>query len=216
MSLLDDLKQQAQSQAIDHEQLRQEQERKQREVDEGLRRAFSYFYELTEQLKVIRPANSHRYLIWGVGEWAGLTFDKAATDLRTKRIDATEVAAMLEFAVIWQAPQALVASYTSQAEANYLKDKLWQLGCRLEEKITRNAEARAVRFTVNIEPVLPTRVRFEGLHEEGRIKLTVRNLDELREDSIVIEPKECGPALCEQLACVLLGKPGQIATLLKR
>jgi hypothetical protein len=216
MSLLDDLKQQAQSRAVDNAQERVAREQSMAAVDDALRRVFAWLYELTEQLKVLRPDNPHSYLIWGVGEWRGMTFDKVAVDMRMKRIDAVERAGSVEFAVIWQAPQPLVASYTSQSEANYLKDKLWQLGCRLEEKITRNAENRFVRSTLQIEPLLPTRWRFEGLHEEGQIRLTVRNLDELREDTVLIAPDACGPALCEELASVLLGKPGQIATLLKR
>ncbi|MBB5192489.1 hypothetical protein HNQ50_003230 [Silvimonas terrae] len=216
MSLLDDLKKQAQSRAVDDAQVRAEREQRVTAVDEALRRAFAWLYELTEQLKVLRPDNPRRYLIWGVGEWQGLTFDKAAVDMRMTRIEAVDRASSIEFAVIWHAPQPLMASYTSQSEAGYLKDKLWQLGCRLEEKIIRNAENRFVRAVLEIEPVLPTRWRFEGLHEEGQIRLTVRNLDELREDTVLIAPDACGPALCEELACALLGKPNQVAALLKR
>ncbi|WP_255987959.1 hypothetical protein [Chitinolyticbacter albus] len=216
MSLLDELKKQAQNRAVDDAEARALRAQRLADINASLRDVFNYLYELTEQLKVIRPANPYRYRIWGVGEWENLQFDKVAVDLRQKRVDEADHADTLEFAVVWLAAQPLKASYGSQSEANYLKDKLWNLGCRLEEKLQRTPEGRFLRAVITVEPFLPMRWRFEALHGEGNIRLTVRNLDDLREDIVVLTPAECTPALCEELARALLGQPNHAAQLLRR
>ncbi|WP_035059584.1 hypothetical protein [Andreprevotia chitinilytica] len=216
MGLLDELKQQAESTAANHAQEKANYQRNVVAVDAALRQVFAYLDELVQQLRVIKPTNAHRYHIWGVGEWTMLAFERAAVDMRKKSIDSADWANTLEFAVMWKARAPFSASYGSQSEANYLKDKLWNLGLKLEEKIVKNAEAKFQRAIIHIEPHLPTRLRFEADFNTGQIQLTVRNLDGLQEDVVVLEPEQCNTTLCEELAKSLLGRPSKVAELLKR
>jgi len=216
MGLLDELKQQAQSAAANETDAKAQLRRHIEVVDTALRQVFGYLDELVPQLRVIKPVNPHTFKAWGAGEWTQLAFENAAVNLRQANIDNVDWFSLVEFGVNWRAPRPLTASFSSQVEAKFLKDRLWHLGCKLEEKIVRTPEERFLRANITVEPKLPTRLRFEAQFETGKIQLTVRNLDQLGEDIVQLTPEECNVTLCEELAKTLLGRPSQAAALLKR
>ncbi|KAF0811407.1 hypothetical protein IGB42_04105 [Andreprevotia sp. IGB-42] len=216
MGLLDELKQQAQSAAANEKDAKAQLRSNLEAIDAALRAVFAYLDELVEQLRVIKPTNAHTFKAWSAGEWTNLAFENAAVNLRQTSIENVDWYSLIEFGINWRAPRPLKVSFGSQVEAQFLKDRLWHLGCRLEEKITKTAEERFQRSAITVEPMLPTRLRFEAQIETAKIQLTVRNLDQLGEDVLLLDPAECNPALCEELAKTLLGRPSQINALLKR
>ncbi|SMC28988.1 hypothetical protein SAMN02745857_03528 [Andreprevotia lacus DSM 23236] len=216
MGLLDELKKQAESAAANDSDAKARLRANIEQIDEALRQVFAYLDELVPQLRTIKPSNPHTFKAWSAGEWTQLAFENCAVNFRREKIDDVEWVHLVEFALGWRAPRPLQVSFGSQVEAQFLKDRLWQLGCKLEEKITRASDQRFQRSAITVEPKLITRFRFEAQFEAGKIQLTVRNLDQLHEDVLLLTPAECNHTLCEELAKTLLGRPSQINALLKR
>ncbi|WP_028452693.1 hypothetical protein [Chitinilyticum aquatile] len=216
MGLLDELKQQAEAAQRDAELTLAQLHANCTAIDGALRAVFKTFYELNEQLKLIPLESPHVWRFWGVGEWQGLRKERSAVDMRLKKTEGREFADSVDLVIRWLAPSPLTASYGSQGETSYMKDKLWALGLQFDERIQKNEEGRFVRASLLIEPQLLTRLHFEALPQKGLIRLIVRNLDRLQEDVIELAPADCTPELGEELLKAALGKPNTAGQLLGR
>jgi hypothetical protein len=215
MGLLDDLKQQAESVQTDDAEQRRVYLANMGLIEAAMGSAIAYFYELANQLKVVKPVSPHVYRVWGVGEFTRLNMTLAAANSRNKSLEGKDLPDYIEFIVEWQGAEPLRTICSAQSAAKHLKEQLWQYGCKLEEKVQAAADGKFIRAAITIAPVVPTRFRFDAVYETGKIRLNIRNLANLGEDQHVLSPAQCTPALCEELAKAMLGKPHQLAELLR-
>lgn len=214
MGLLDDLKQQAASVETDSAEQRRVYLANMSLIDGAMRAVLAYFYELANQLKVVKPASPHTYRVWGVGEFTQMNMTLAAANSRNKSLEGGDHPDYVEFIVEWQGREPLRTVCSSQSAAKHLKEQMWQYGCKLEEKIQAAPDGKFIRSAITIEPLVPTRFRFDAVYETGKIRLNIRNLANLGEDQHLLSPAQCTPVLCEELAKAMLGKPHHLAELL--
>jgi hypothetical protein len=215
MGLLDDLKQQAASVETDSAEQRRVYLENIGLIDEAMRAVLAYFYELANQLKVVKPTSPHTYRVWGVGEFTQMNLMLAAANSRSKSLENKDHPDYVEFIVEWSGRESLRTVCSSQSAAKHLKEQMWQYGCKLEEKIQAAPDGKFIRSAITIAPVVPTRFRFDALYDSGKVRLNVRNLTNLGEDQYQLSPEQCTTALCEELAKAMLGKPHQLAELLR-
>lgn len=214
MGLLDELKQQATAVQQNDALERERKAANVAQIQPAMSRVYEYYRVLAEQLKVVCPNSPHTYRIFGVGELNNAQMLDAATRSRTQQIDGVYCYEYIEFAVNWRAGAPLQVAYTSVNEAQYLKERLWRFGCKVDEKIVKNADGKMLRIVLTISPEFPTRLRFESDIAAGTVKLNLRNLEDFIDDWQVLTPDQCSPALFEELAKALLGKPHQLKSLL--
>ena len=82
MGLLDDLKQQAQTVVSDGAEQRRVYLANMALIDGAMRVVLAYFFDLANQLKVVKPASPHIYRVWGVGEFSQMQMTLAAANSR--------------------------------------------------------------------------------------------------------------------------------------
>lgn len=214
MGLLDDLKQQAQTVVTDGAEQRRVYLANMTLIDGAMRVVLAYFFDLANQLKVVKPASPHIYRVWGVGEFSQMQMTLAAANSRDKPLEGGSHPDYIEFLVEWQGRESLRTVCSSQSAAKHLKEQMWQYGCKLEEKIQTAPDGKFIRSAITIASLVPTRFRFDAVYETGKIRLNIRNLANLGEDQHLLTPAQCTPVLCEELAKAMLGKPHQLAELL--
>jgi hypothetical protein len=212
MDFLNQLKQNAQALQQDNAAERERDAQNLALIQEQMAQIFEYFHALAEQLQVLKPQSPHTYLIFGVGEFSGVAMKDCITRARSFQVENKNYYEYIEFSINWLARAPLQASYTSLNEVKYLKDRLWNFGCKVEEKFYKNADGKLLKTTVMVLPEFPTRLRFENDYKAGTIRLNIRNLNKFEDDWQVLTPEQCNTGLYEDLAKALLGQANELAT----
>ena len=211
MDLLNELKQDAQALQQDNAAEREKDALNLALIQEQMAQIFEYFRTLAEQLQVLKPASPHTYLIFGVGEFSNVAMRDCMTRARSFQVEDTNYYEYIEFSINWLARMPLQVSYSSLNEVKYLKDRLWNFGCKVEEKLVKNADGKLLKTIVSILPEFPTRFRFENDYKAGTIRLNIRNLNNFEDDWQVLTPVQCCVGLYEDLAKEILGKPNELS-----
>ncbi|MBM5570805.1 MULTISPECIES: hypothetical protein [Deefgea] len=212
MDLLNELKQNAEALQQDNAAVREKDAKNLLLIQAQMTQIFEYFRSLAEQLQILKPPSPHTYLIFGIGEFSHVAMKDCMTRARSFQVEDKNYYEYIEFSINWLARSPLQASYTSNNEVKYLKDRLWNLGCKVEEKLIKNSDGKLVKTIVSILPEFPTRLRFENDYKSGTIRLNIRNLNKFEDDWQVLTPEQCSTELFEDLAKELLGKPNELAT----
>lgn len=211
MDFLNELKQNAQALQQDNTAECEKNAHNLALIQEQMGHIFEYFRTLSEQLQVLKPNSPHTYLIFGVGEFSGVTMKDCMTRARSFQVEDKNYYEYIEFSINWLARAPLQASYTSLNEVKYLKDRLWTFGCKIDEKLIKNSDGKLTKTIISILPEFPTRLRFENDYKSGTIRLNIRNLNKFEDDWQVFTPEQSGTGLFEDLAKALLGKPNALA-----
>lgn len=212
MDLLNELKQNAEALQQDNAAEREKDRKNLALIQAQMVQIFDYFRTLAEQLQVLKPQSPHTYLIFGLGEFSHAAMRDCMTRARSFQVEDINYYEYIEFSINWLARAPLQASYTSLNEVKYLKDRLWNFGCKVEEKSVKNSDGKLLKTIVSILPEFPTRLRFENDYKAGTIRLNIRNLNKFEDDWQVLTPEQCSTGLYEDLAKALLGKPNELTT----
>src|SRR4051812_35027308 len=105
MGLLDDLKKQAEmvkSQQLDQGALQAE---KVKTVEEKMKQAYAYLFDLLKQLQVVQPEHPFSFPVNGMGDLGGMRFLESFIDYRNKRIDDVEYFDRITFYLKWRRPE---------------------------------------------------------------------------------------------------------------
>ncbi|WP_027469202.1 hypothetical protein [Deefgea rivuli] len=210
MDLLNELKQNAEALQQDNAAEREKDAQNLALIQEQMGQIFEYFRSLAEQLQVLKPQSPHAYLIFGLGEFSHVAMKDCITRARSFQVEDINYYEYIEFSINWLARAPLQASYTSLNEVKYLKDRLWNFGCKIEEKFVKNADGKLLKTNITILPEFPTRLRFENDYKAGTIRLNIRNLNKFEDDWQVLTPEQCSTGLYEDLAKALLSKPNEL------
>jgi len=212
MGLLDDLKQQAESQRQQEQSSQEQKLQNYQALHNALLAASHYFSELAGSLNTIKPQVLRTFFIEASSKLENLNqVEYAVRDYRTTVENADYLnEVLLRFRCVGQ---GLVLRKESQAMVKLLREHLWSHNLRFECNETKNDRGmvESAVFTVNGE--VPATVSITGNRDNGMIRLRMKNVEKLGELDYQYEISEFTQEVLEEFAKLLLGKPNKFRTL---
>jgi len=214
MSLLDELKQQAE--ALRLEQQVSQDERSQHLVltHAMLKDALNYWVEVFNSLNVIRPVIPRGYYLdSGAARFDNLMqcdYNVNARNLTRDQRDYLEAIA-LRFRCVGDRKVTIVKH--SDQLVQQIREHLWMNNLKFDLREIRNERGYVEGgvFTVNCE--VPVMITITADLEDSRIKIVTANFETLGEYEYLYDYDEFGNQILEELAKAILGKPNAFRVL---
>jgi hypothetical protein len=216
MSLLDDLKQQAESLALRERAVQDNRSAKLQAAHSRLSAALQYWVEFFKTLNVVKPPVLRNYYLEGSNQLAGLVQCDYNVNGRRLTVDHRDYIDAIVLRFRCAAPGKIIIEKESQALVTRLQEHLWRHGLKFDLKETRGNGAYVERGTFSIQNEVVVTMTIAAEMDDAQIKLTVRNLPRLGEDTYVYDNDEFGPELFEEIGKAVLGQANQLRTLGRR
>lgn len=213
MSLLENLKKQAESvrqQAeVDADRLRENA----RAVDLALRVAFKYLDDFSRQMNVLQMPVETPYRIPEVAEFRDLRMQDFHADYRTGNVGGKD-----RFSEAYVSLRCVGKETTTVrqdvAKSRKLRDALWQFNVTHTVEEIRNLQGVVTAEVFRIRHDFPVQVSLEGDHDRGLLKLLARNLNEFGTLSYFLDARRFDEAGVEELAKQIIGQPSRLRELI--
>jgi hypothetical protein len=214
VGLLDDLKRQAEelkARDVDRaETLRANAEA----VDRALRHAFKYLNEMSQQLKLVKLPCPFSYELPKSGVISGLAFRDFSADYRTKHFMDKDYFGEVILVARGHADRVLSIK-KSPEEMDRFRDTLWQYNLVHKSEQFRDARRMVTHENFEVNCEVPLQARFEGDHENGRIKVSVKNVGGFAIDVFRLTAQELTDHAIEEFAKYFIGRPGEWTAIVK-
>ena len=217
MSLLDDLKQQADS-------LRQKQQVTQEEINQNLlaahaklNEALRYWVDLFNSLHVIKPVISRSYYLEsGAIKLENLLQCDYNVNGRRLTADHKDYIEAVVLRLRCLADQKLTIEKKSDPMVQRLREHIGSNNMKFDLKELRNERGYVERdiFTIAVE--VPVSITITADLEMARIKIATKNLERLGDCVYVYDFDEFGKDLLEELAKLIIAKPNNFRTMGRR
>lgn len=211
MSLLDELKKQAeqinQTDQQDAEEARREA-RYQEKLRPGLKAILSYLEDLTEQLKVVDPDVRHDYSLPGIGVLKGLRQGDYIVKADTK--DQIKVI-RLKFKCVADNEQEFAVKPKSQA--NETRDFLESQNMRYTEWPIRDSSQQIVGSNFQLQFSIEINFIFQADLEMGALKVITTNFNDFGVDRNLVQPERVNDQWLDHLGNYLLRKNDNLYSL---
>ncbi len=209
MSLLDDLKNQA-------EVLRKRQQSGSalhdhyfREIHERLKLVYQHMNELAKSLNTIRPEVIRYFYIEGSTVLEGLRQADYQVSARRKTIDHADYFEELVVRTRCVGTEKLRFAKESEPLVTRMREFLWGNSLKFDLRESRSERGYVQSGTFTVEPEVPVSITVSGVPERGHILIVTRNLEKLGEVTYTYEIDEVDTPLLEELTRLLIGKPNQ-------
>ncbi len=214
MSLLDDLKQQADS-------LRQKQQVTQEEINQNLlaahaklNEALRYWVDLFNSLHVIKPVISRSYYLEsGAIKLENLLQCDYNVNGRRLTADHKDYIEAVVLRLRCLADQKLTIEKKSDPMVQRLREHLWSNNMKFDLKELRNERGYVERGIFTIAAEVPVSITITADLEMARIKIATKNLERLGDCVYVYDFDEFGKDLLEELAKLIIAKPNNFRTM---
>jgi len=213
MSLLDDLKNQA-------EVLRKRQQSGSalhdhyfREIHERLKAVFLHLNELVNSLNTIRPEVIRYFYIEPSTMLEDLLQADYAISARRKTIDHADYFEEVLLRTRCVGTAKLRFEKDSDALVTRMREFLWSNSLKFDLREYRSERGYVQSGAFIVEPEVPVTITIAGVPDRGHIVIVTRNLDKLGEVSYTYEIDEVDTPLIEELAKLLIGKPNQFRSM---
>jgi len=213
MSLLDDLKNQA-------EVLRKRQESGSalhdhyfREIHERLKVIFLHLNELVNSLNTIRPEVIRYFYIEPSTMLEDLRQADYAISARRKTIDHADYFEEVLLRTRCVGTAKLRFEKDSDALVTRMREFLWSNSLKFDLREYRSERGYVQSGAFIVEPEVPVTITIAVVPDRGHIVIVTRNLDKLGEVSYTYEIDEVDIPLIEELAKLLIGKPNQFRSM---
>ncbi|MGH8619489.1 MAG: hypothetical protein ACREUW_17515 [Burkholderiales bacterium] len=214
MSLLDDLKKQADS-------LRQQQEVSEEQINQNLlavnvklKEALAYWVEMFNSLNVIKPVVARTYFLdSGSIQLEAMNQHDYNVNGRRKTIDHHDYIEGVVLRLRCVSEQKISVTKESDAHVERLREHLWSHNVKFEVKEVRNERGYVERGHFTVLPDVPVMVTLFGDFERGHIRIHTKNLEKFGEFHYVYDIAEFGREISEELAKMILGQPNNLRTL---
>ena len=207
MSVLDDLKKQAEEvkaqQAAASDTTERKKERVLQSVRPRMQALYKYLKDTCEQLVIVDPDVHMSYEVRGFGKLGPLRqgdYKVAADDPRN--LDKFT----LSFACT--RPDQIKFQVDGKERAVQQKEFLWSCNLRFTSKVT--ADGSGVFF---MDAYIPVTFEFEADFDNARIKMRMRNVDSLGSSRVVFEPDQINDEFMEELAKLMIRKSNKFQEL---
>ena len=214
MSLLDDLKKQAES-------LRQQQvssdalfSQNLLAVHDRLKEALLYWVDMFNSLNVIKPVVTRTYYLDG----GNATLDPLSqfdynVNGRRKTVDHHDYIEGIVLRMRCTTDGALTVEKESSANVERMREHLWSHNIKFDLKEYRNDRGYLERGLFTIPRDVAVMVTIVGDLERGQIQMHTKNLEKLGEAHYLYDIAEFTREINEELAKMILGKPNQLRAL---
>lgn len=213
MSLLDELKLQADA-------LRQRQQSGQETYEDNVKRiharlkeAHGKLYELVNSLNVVKPEVTRYYYLEGNKVLDGLRQGEYALSARRKSIDHTDYFEEIILRTQCRRDGFLTVEKDSEALVERMKQFLWSNNLKFDLKETRSERGYTERGVFAVLQEVPIHITIAGLPQKGQVVIMTKNLEKLGEIVYTYDIDEIDATLVEELARLLLNKPNQFRSL---
>jgi len=214
MSLLDDLKQQAES-------LQQKQQVTQEEINQNLLAAHAklnetlrYWVELFNSLNVIKPVVPRTYYLEsGAIKLENLMQCDYNVNGRRGTSDHRDYIEAVVLRFRCASDQKLTVEKKSEPMVQRLREQLWSSNLKFDLRELRNERGYVERGIFTIAAEVPVTVAITADLTTARIKITVKNLERLGEYAYIYDFDEFGREFLEELAKVIIAKPNAFRAL---
>ena len=217
MSLLDELKQQADS-------VRQKQQVSQAELSQNLllahaklKDALHYWVELFNSLNVIKPVIPRHYYLEGrsttLENLLQCDYNVNGRRLTLDHKDYIE-AIVLRFRCA--SDQKLVIEKQSDPMVQRMREHLWSNNLKFDVKEVRNERGYVERGIFTVIAEVPVVITISADLENAQIKITAKNLEKFGEYTYIYDYDEFGNDVLEELGKVIIAKPNQFRAMGKR
>jgi hypothetical protein len=209
MSLLDDLKNQA-------EVLRKRQQSGSalhdhyfREIHERLKTIYGQLLELTNSLNTIRPDVNRYYYIEPSSVLENMHQADYAVSAKRKSIDYVDYFEEVLLRTRCVGTTKIRFDKDSDALVTRMREFLWSNSLKFDLREYRSDRGYIQSGSFTVEPEVPVSINFVGVPDKGHIVIITRNLEKLGEVTYTYEIDEVDTALMEELIKLLLGKQNQ-------
>lgn len=213
MSLLDDLKNQA-------EVLRKRQQSGSalhdhyfREIHERLKAMYQHLNELVSSLNTIRPEVIRYFYIEPSSVLEGLRQADYAISARRKSIDYVDYFEEVLLRTRCVGTEKLKFEKDSDALVTRMREFLWSNSLKFDLREYRSERGYVHSGAFTVEPEVPVSITLTGVPDRGHILIVTRNLEKLGEVTYTYEIDEVDIPLVEELAKLLIGKPNQFRSM---
>lgn len=212
MSLLDDLKNQAEVVRNRQRSGAELVEHYFYEIHERLKALHKQLLDLTGALNTVRPDVPRHYYVDGSLVLDGLQQTDYSLSEKKRTIEFHDYFTELQLRARAVGQKRLVVEKESEPVVLRLRDFLWGHALRFDLREVRAERRYIERGVFTIEPDVPIALTITGVPEQREVRLTVRNLEKLGEVSYRYELDEFNDELVEELIKMLLGKPNDFRT----
>jgi hypothetical protein len=208
MSLLEELRQQAEgitgAQKKDMERLARHAE----QVDASLRRGFSYFLEAASYLNVINPENKRSYAVPGLGSMDGMRAAKFFVDYRTTSV--FDKPRLDHFYVRYTSSADRVIE--RQLDFIAAEKVLRSLGesIEFEQEDILNDKGKILRKSLRIPYAIRSELTFKGDYPRGMIRVEWHNVERFGRDEFLHGAQEIDIGLLEDYVKFMIGDHNRV------
>ena len=206
MGLLDDLKKQADIVRTHENVQRSIRLENVQAVEEAMRHAFRYFYDVLEQIKVIKPVNPVVYRMPGIGEICDLVFTDGFADTRDKREMAKAHLDRIDLYIMWGSKSYLIVERDLPPAAEKVRNLLWRTGLKFTEQEEKNPQGVVALTRFIIPKAVRMSLTLRADYAERRLVVLAKNLLRWGNDEFAIPADDCTEKLFEDLARMLIGQ----------
>lgn len=212
MSLLDELRQQAEEIRLGDSAQHALKAEAVGQVEAAMARGFRYFQDLLQQLKVIRPSVVERFQLPRLALFPELVLEETFLDYRKSRAADREFYDGIFLQVRWAADAPLRFARVMPGEIQRLRDLLWSNGVRYEEEEMRRGDGTLTCVEFTIPAAIVTDLRLVAQPDRAAIRIAARNMERLGLEEFVVPAEQLTESVLEQFAAALLGRRSSLGT----
>lgn len=209
MGLLDDLKQQVESQRQQEQSDQADKSRGVKAMHAKLHEVARYFTELANSLNLIKQQVVRSFYIEGTNTLDDLRQCDYAVRERRKTIEHEDYLEEVSLRYRCLGERNLVIEKESQL-VQRTESLLWSYNLRFENREVRNDRGLIERAVFTITKDVPAAVAFISDADPGKIKLIIKNVERLGGLHYEYDASEVNGELLEEIAKLVLGKPNNL------
>ena len=177
-------------------------------IDQRMHAVFQYFDEACKLLQTISPPVDRYFELQHIVRYEDLRLEKASVTFRKQRVQDQDV---YDYIVVYYAlggppvPPLRVSIRSSQDIERALVSAHIKFTCDTDSSVQTGATYNVIR----IAPGLRCEVRFDPDFENGRIVVTLRNVDRFEPVILDFETAALDAQALDDLVNLVLGKPSQ-------
>ena len=206
MGLLDELRQESESaknrEATEKERARKLKEAYDTEVNPKIEKAYQYLKELEEHLNYLKPDISVDYEFPGFGVLEALKQGEYGM-VKGRQ----EILKQVPFKFLCKSKDNLTFKVEGKKQLHNIMQELDRAGIRFSAKKARGSNNDVIGAEMNVEPVIPVSILFEGVLETSGINLTITNYDHFFSATTFLNPEQVTDEFLDELGKYILRKP---------
>lgn len=213
MSLLDDLRQQADSVLVKARSSEENRDQTLQASHARMQTALQYWVEFFKALNIVKPDVSRSYFVEGSTQLLNLA--QCDYDVNSRRLTVAHIDYIdsIELRFRCVSEEKITIEKDSHALITRLQEHLWLHGLKFELREIRKEGAYLERGVFTLFADVTVRLTFAADLENAGIRLTVRNLDRLGEHAYAYDYAEFGTELMEEIGKAVLGQPNKLRTI---